>query len=219
MDMIQFEKDRASACGKSQALMVEQAGGVIVIADDARYEQAGPVLVLLRDLIRKGREFFADTVEKAHAAHKATVAAREAALADPVAAERKLNQAIKDYIVIRNRRQAEADKKIEDARIEAAAKVEESGDVDLANAMINAPVPKAPPPPPASGLTPRANWKARLIVGQHPQLVEFAAHGHANLVEANMVELNRLAKDQRREGPLVPGVECFNDPVIAGRRF
>lgn len=216
MEMTQFENDRREACEKSRALMVEQEG-VIVIGDDARYEEAGPVLALLRDLVRSGKAFFADTIQKADQAHTAAIAARNAAIKEPQDAEKRLNQAMKDYIVVRNRKKAALDKKAEDDRLAAAAKVEQAGDPALANAMLDAPVPKTAAAPKVEGLAaPRDNWKARVTI--HAALVEYAAQGDHDLVEPNMTVLNQKARDHKREGHLLPGVECYNDPIIPKSR-
>lgn len=221
MDMTQYEKDRSEACERSRALVVER-GGLIIVQDEERYAEAAPVLTLLRDLVKRGKQFFADTIEKAHAAHKAAVAARDAAVKEPSEAERMLNQAMKDFITERNRLQVLKEKAAEDARLEAAAKVEAAGDPGLADEMLKTPIETASPAPKTTaGVTARANWKARLIgpTGLYDLVCAVAKGGvPLDMIEPNMTRLNDAARDMRREGRIYPGVECYNDPVIATAR-
>ena len=119
---------------------------------------------------------------------------------------------------------------VEDARLAEAARLEAAGRKEEAERVIAAPLPPPaprPPPPPVVALPPprpiagasvRETFRAQVY-----SVVELAAHvaatpTDANLIIANLPELNRRAQGVRKAGAMVvPGVTCIAERNVASR--
>lgn len=209
------------------------------ITTNDQYEVATQCLVNTRLMIKNIKGWLADSIQKAFAAHKAAKAVETTAIGGLTTREAKLNTFCKAYITERDRLKDQAAREQEwinqkhttqreDKRIEAAAEAEAMGNTTLADAIINndsleltgakaAPTVAVPEAAQSDAVSARFNWKARLTdikllcaeiaMGRQPE----------GYVTVNLSPLHALAKLQKQQGLICPGVECFKDPVISTR--
>lgn len=199
------------------------------VKDDEGYRAAGEFLIAIKGFRKKVDDAFAPAVQKAHEAHKAIKALQNQAAAPLDEAERIIKPALAAYDQeqdrIRREEQdrlaAEQKKRDDDARIAEAAKVAENGDLDGANAILEAPPAPivAPPPPPkaaVAGISYRETWKAE--VTDMRSLIAAVASGKASttLLAINGPALNSMVRALRSELK-IPGVRVWSEKEVAAR--
>lgn len=211
----------------------------VQILDALSYTGACELLKGIKALRQKIADTFDPHVKRAYESHRALVKEKADAEAPLTEAERVLKNAIRAFDDEQERRRREEQRRLEEAarreeetrRLEQAAAMErearEFGDAGLereAHALIEEPI--APPPvaavakatPRVSGITYRTTYSARVTdlraliqyVARHPE--------HANLLTANTVALNGLARSLK-DGLKIPGVQVdVTRDVAAGTR-
>lgn len=203
----------------------------LLIEDTGSYGSACEFLKGIKALRAEIADTFEPHIKRAHESHRALLKEKADAEALLVEAERIAKAALvaweQDQEQQRRREQARLQAQLqreeEERRLADAVAAEEAGEVDVAEALIAAPivapvVAVAPMTPKVSGITYRETWSATVtdlsalvkFVATHPQF--------AGLLSANMLALNAQARSLK--GQLqIPGVEavCTRD-VAAGRR-
>ena len=116
---------------------------------------------------------------------------------------------------------AEQRKRDEDARLAQAAKVAETGDLNGADAILEAPAAPVvmPPPPPraaVAGISYSESWKAEVI--DLKALVMAVAQGKASLalLEPNTTAINAQARALKAEFK-APGIRVWSEKVVSSR--
>lgn len=215
---------------KQEALSVVERATAIKIVDQVSYDQAS---TLLLDVVKPMRSRWAEYWENLRAStYKAyqQVLGKIKEVDLPLEnAEKKLKDAIRDWDLkqtsIQQERQREAQRKAEAdeaaRRLEESVFAEESGAVEEAEAIMSAPstavaAPVEPTYQRAAGLSNRENWKARVTDIKALCKAIGAGKVPVTYVEANMSVLNARAKADKQTLE-IPGVQAYNDPIIAGR--
>jgi hypothetical protein len=217
---------------ETRAITLADQAKALKVVDQESYQTAAERLLAVAALRREIADHHAPLKKAAHDAWQKVIAA-EKRLLDPVAeAERIYKLGIADYeaeqrrIVAQARAKAEAEARraAEEARERELEQAEAEGaDAEEVAAMIAAPLVVAPPRvepafQQAKGVSVATNWRGEVI--SLDALVKAIAAGMANtnLVTANGVAINQLARATR--GTLqVPGIRFFSEPVVrAGRK-
>jgi hypothetical protein len=216
---------------KQEALAFAQKYQQVKVTDASDYEYASEAL---RQIVAK-RKWWQGLVspvkEAMHKAH-AAVCAMEKTVDDPLARiELALKNAIKGYLAEEERkRRAEEDrlrklallaaesdlkKEADEAKLEMAIELEQSGNSAAAEAVLNTPSPTLPvyvPPivlpstvQKQNGISRKSNWKWRLID-------ESAVPREFLMVDEQ--KLNRFAKAMQDKAR-VAGIEFYDDGTIA----
>lgn len=207
--------------------MENQSEELVVLANtmkvesQADYEAAGTFLKTGREFQKAVKEFMDPITKSAKEAHTQAVARRDALLNpakkaativegkmetwyDAEEAKRKEEEA---------RLQAEAQKEAEERKIAEAKALEDAGEHDAAQAVLDEP-PAPPPPkiaaPKADGVSHRKTWKGECVNLQ--LLVEAVAAGKApiTLLQPAKSEINSYAKSTKGVHK-IPGIRWFED--------
>ncbi len=161
------------------ALTIPGQAGALTISSDAELEKAGELLTVIKGMRKKLSEFFKPIITKAHQAHKEAVAQSKRAEEPLVRAEKIIKPKIADYAskqeVIREAEKARLEveasvKRIaqEDARLEAARKLEEGGNKEEAEKLLERPIETAPIEKPVAipkveGISTKKIWKYKIV--------------------------------------------------------
>jgi hypothetical protein len=131
---------------KQEIMTVDERIAAVVVCDAQTYEVAGKMVIDLDGLKKKIEAYWKEPIEKAFQAHKALTAKRGEML-KPVDDRRKtLTQKISAYLTEEDRKRREEQRRLDEKRREAeqkerdrlaklAAKAEEKGKIDKAEAL------------------------------------------------------------------------------------
>ncbi|MCJ7663058.1 MAG: hypothetical protein MUO24_02320 [Desulfobacterales bacterium] len=202
----------------------DQARGIAIV-DQSSFEQANLLTQGIQALRKQIKGVFDPMEEKAKEAKRAAEASRvevvtqRATIEKPlVEAENILYPKIDAYVQEEKRKAREEEDRIrrvalqaeEDARLQAAIEAEANGDKEVADVILETPMP-APrvyiPIPKVDNLSFREDWSAEVI--NLPELVRAVAEGRAALayLEPNLPGLNAQARSLRGEMK-IPGVRA-----------
>lgn len=186
------------------------------IVDDATFEAAAGVLKAIKGLRQKIADTFDEPIKKAHAAHKAMLAAKAEHEKPLEEAESIIKRTMTSYRTEQERRaaeerarlEAEARRLEEERRLAEAEALEAAGEADMAMAVLSEPVvmPVVQAPaatPKVEGLSFATTYGAEVV--DMAAFARFAASTPSmlNLLMPNGPALNALARAQR---------EAFNIP-------
>lgn len=214
---------------QSEALTVQQKLGLVKIVDQPSYDYAASLLMDIKGFRKRWSAYWEPLREGAYDSYKAIlnkIKERD----DPMAAaegavKRSLLQWDDQQRRLQEQRQREAQEKAEAdeaaRRAQLAFEMEESGAEEAEiEQVVSAPIVAVAPPvesyQKASGVSRRENWKARVV--DMKKLCKAIAAGKVpvDYVEANFTALNARARADKSTMN-VPGVEAYDDPIIAGR--
>jgi len=215
--------------------LIARANGARVTNQD-EYTAAEVILLDIQAIRKKIVSFFAEPVRKAFEAHKAIKDAANTAVFDVGKAETSVKKQMTEYTSEQDHIRTEAKRKAdeetarikkqqEDFQIASAAKAEQDGDTILAEQILSVPMGQAVPalvatvPPLRSEhFSTRENWKARVTDIKILCAAVVEGKVDENCVMADLVALNHMAREHRKEGQMCPGVECYNDPSLAVKK-
>ena len=203
----------------------------IVIQSEIGYSEAATCLQGIKALRNEAGEVFDPIVQAAHYAHKEAIAAKKGVEAPLIEAERILKGGMARYTDEQERIRREEQRRIEaiarkaaeEERLAAAIALEEAGEAEAAEQVIEAPViapviQLPPPTPKISGISSAVTYKAKVVnlldlvryVAQNPALI--------HLVKESQPDLNGMARRQK-DALSLPGVEIVKERSIrAGAR-
>lgn len=207
----------------TKALTVPEQAKAVRIVDDASYESAAGVLLRVKDLRAEIAGVFGPIIKRAHEAHKEALAQQKKVEQPLVDAEailkpqmvRYLDQKEKERRAEATRLEAEARKLEEDARLEAAAAAEATGDHAAAEAIFEQPLP--PPPVVVQKTVPKVSGISS------KEVIDFVVEDEMMVPDQykviDMVALRRVVT-ALGEKANIPGVRVFKRTSIAagGRR-
>lgn len=160
----------------------------VTVVDAGSYQVAADLLLDIKGLRTEIDATFGPIVQKAHAAHKEAVAQRKKHEQPLQEAEKLIKSRMGTWQRAEEQRQreeaarlaAEARRRDEEARLREAEALEEAGEVEAAERVLDEPAPAPPPPPPTrvpviKGVSGRDIWKFE--VTDFPALVRAAAAG------------------------------------------
>jgi len=237
------ELTEAQRSVSTQALTWPEQAAAIRVVDEQTYTMAGTMLRGVKGLMKEADNVFDPAVKKAHEAHKAIVAAKNAVVAPLREAETILKRGLADYTAEQERRrleeerrlQLEADRKaaeerkrLEDERKAELAKAALEGAAKL-NAVAAQPAP--PPPlapvvrltpqtPKVSGVSTRTIWRAEVV--DFAALVRYVADHAAedpnvlSFLTVNLTPLTGIARGSEGKAA-IPGVTFRAETVVASR--
>ena len=206
-----------------------ERAGALVIDSEWAMEEAGEMLSGINALLKEADRVFDPITTAAHQAHKVAVAAKKDVIDPLKEAKRMVNGSVAAYQdrieaarkKEEQRLQAIADKEAEEQRLRDAIELEEAGEPEAAEMVMEAPsapapVIKLPPQPKVKGMSTRILWKARVTNKQ--ELVRFIANNPAllHLVDINQSALDGIARSQK-ETMNYPGAQAYSERSIASR--
>jgi hypothetical protein len=215
---------------ESKALSVPDRAKALTIATDQDFERAGEMLKTIKGLRAEIDETFDPIIGKAHEAHKEALAQKRKVDAPLVEAEAILKPRIAAYMQEQDRirreqeliAQKKAQEEAERQQLEDAVRLEELGETEWANEVLNekpvvAPVVLPRTVPKVAGVTMRQTWSAQVISLQ--LLVKAVAEGKVPLLalQANTTFLNQQARSMKDQLNY-PGVKAVPDNNISARR-
>lgn len=215
---------------KQEALSVVERATAIKIIDQATYDEASTFLLeIVKPMRTRWKEYWEGVRAPAYLAYQKILAKIKEGDLPLERAEDSLKKSIRDWDVaqenLRQERQREAQRKAEAdeaaKRLQDSVFAEEAGAIEEAEAIMSAPstavaAPVEPTYQRASGISTRENWKARVTDIKALCRAIGAGKVPITYVEANMSVLNARAKADKNTMD-VPGVQAFNDPIVAGR--
>ena len=201
----------------------------LAVTDVPSHESALSVIADITRAERKVVELFAEPKKAAHAAHKAITAAEGKLLNPLTEAKRLVNGKCSAYEAEQRRIAAEEARRLEaiareaeeTRRLNEAVALEDAGDVEDAEAVLNeAPAPVvvhvAPAVATVEGVSTRTTWKAE-VTDKAALVAYVTAHPEwLHLLDPNMPALNALARSAR-EGLSIPGVAAVAETSRAVR--
>jgi len=206
---------------------------MLAVVDNTSCEYAGEMLQAIATMRKKVAEHHADVIAKAHAAHKAAIAARDSVDKPLEMAERDLRGKVSGYLTeVRQRqererreaeeralreREAEIEAAVEKAEAENASPKEVEAIIQHAQlAPLVAPVPVVQAPQ-MQGVSTREKWEAR-VTDPH-KFFEAAAERPDWRVffKVDQAALNKWAA-LTKGNVQIPGVKVYRADSIAVRR-
>src|SRR5688572_2580422 len=215
---------------ETRALSVpDRAKGLaIVTAED--FMNAGELLRTIKGLRAEIDGTFDPIISKAHAAHKEAIEQKRKVDAPLVEAENILKPRISAYLTEQERLRREEELRMQKAaqeeeerqRLESAVILDDIGETDSANALLEERV-VAPPVvlprqvPKVSGIAMRQTWSAQVV--SLMELVKAVAAGKVPIMalQANTTFLNQQARSMK-SALNYPGVRAVPDNNISARR-
>lgn len=203
-----------------------------VVTSDEEYESAGSFIAGCKALIKRIKEEFAEPKRKADEAHKAITAMENRALEKPTRAMGMVSEIAIAYKKEQDRLAREEKERLEalrrkeeeERRLAQAAALEAQGQVEEAEKVIAAPMPRPvrfdSPLPKVTGLATRKTWKVRVV---DPRAVTLAflcpderriKHAVDELTyrrQPTEAEIKRLEAE-------IGGIEIYQDESFAGAR-
>lgn len=212
------------------ALALPDEARAITIRTDEEFSRAGEWLrTRCKAVLAEVNRAFDPIIRKAHDAHREALAQKQRIAAPIEQAERIVKGALAAYSREQERQRQEvqraaeaaARKLAEEEALRTAQALQDAGRADEADAVLEQPLPVMPvvvqkPAPVAAGVSMRVAYRAEvtslLALVQH-----VAAHPeNLNLVQANGVALNQLARSMRSD-LAIPGVRVVAEDVVAAR--
>lgn len=196
------------------------AANAVVVIDRASHASALVQYQELKRMIKRVEEHFEPTRAALDKAKKELLKARDTIIAPIDAACRVLNGKVSDYEIAEQRRMAEErrraeeeqNKKLLEERLARAAEAEKAGNVDKADAILEAPV---PPPTVVEPLAqtaeikgvskPREIWRAEIVDGD-AFLAWAVEHKRLDLLEIDQSAINGEAR-KYRDALDIPGLK------------
>jgi gas vesicle protein len=221
---------------ETQSLTISKQAGALIIRDQGSYNQAVEMLKAVKSMRKKWCDYFEPLREKAYSAYKEVLDKLKEGDRPLEVAERSLKHSLLTWDEAQRREQerlqAEAQRKAEAdeeaRRAQLAFEMEQDGAEEAAiEEVVLAPVVTvaqhvAPTYQKAAGISTRENWKAR--VTDVKKLCKAIGAGKFKFDPADEQKLADflagLLKDRAsadKSTLCIPGVEAYNDPVIAGR--
>ena len=221
---------------EEKALSLPAKADRIQITDADTFKEAGEFTITLRAIKKEIDNTFDPIVKKAHEAHKEAVDQKKKVMEPVEQAQKIIDRKIGDFHAEEERkRKAEEDrlrkeaekqarKEEEERRLEEAARLEQEGNSEMADAILDAPI--APPvvvipkvetqAPKVEGLSVTKVYKAEVV--SLAQLVQAVAQGRApiGLLEVNQTALNGMAR-ALKEAFSVPGCRVVVESSVRGR--
>lgn len=225
---LQPEEQRFQVEKESQTYPMKAKEFALAIKDDEGYRNAADFLMTIKGFRKKVEDTFGPVVKKAYDAWKATVDLRKKADAPLDEAERIIKPAMAVYLTEKERAhrqeeerlRAEQKKKDDEARMALAAEVHKSGEIEVANAILEqAPAPIVLPrteAPKVQGISAKDVWKCEVF--DINALIKAVADGIVPkaVLQVNESELNRLAKALKAE-MRYPGTRVWCEKDISSR--
>jgi len=199
----------------------------VQVVDAASYQRAADLLLEIKGLRAEIEATFGPIVRKAHEAHKEAVGQRKRHEEPLQTAERLIKARMGSWQQEEERRRreeearlaAEARRRDEEARLAEAAALEEAGEAEAAERVLEEPAATPPPPAPSrvpkvKGVASREIWKAE--VTNLMELVKAVAAGQVPLaaLQVNEKVLGQQARSLKRELHW-PGVRVWSEQSIA----
>lgn len=188
----------------------------LVIQDTPTYLEASTFYKAIDETIQKVRASFDPIVEQAHKAHKEAIAQRDKHLKPLEAAKTLIKQKMAEYNLKlkqeeeeRNRKIAEEMKKQEEEmKLAQALALEQAGEKELAEAVLEQPsniipLTVAKPEIPNVGVSFRKVWKFRIVNA------DLIPREYLKVDEVKIGQVVRAMKD----GTNIPGVEVYTELV------
>lgn len=212
-----------------QVTDIEAQASAIVVKCEHSLEEANDLLGPVKALIKQADAIFDPIIAAGLKAHR-TALAQKRIVTDPLdRAEKTIKKGISSYMAEVKRRKAEeqrkadelARKQAEEERLAAALRMEEAGNVEAADAILEAPVVtpvivRSEKPVMPKGLSSRTIWKAR-VTDPFSLIAYIATHSELlYLVSFSQKDLDSMAKKQH-ELLNLPGVEAYSEESIARR--
>lgn len=215
---------------ETKTLSVPDRAKAITITSGEDFERAGELLKVIKGLRAEIDDTFDSVIQKAHEAHKEAISKKRKVETPLVEAEAILKPRIAAFIreQERIRREEElrlqklAQEESERLQLEEASILDEMGETDSANALLERkpePVPVFVPRtvPKVPGVTLRQTWSAQVVSLQ--LLVKAVAEGKVPLmaIQANTTFLNQQARSMKDQLNY-PGVRAVPDSNISARK-
>ncbi|HEY6383447.1 MAG TPA: hypothetical protein VIY07_16795 [Pseudolabrys sp.] len=215
---------------ETQVTSVPARAVALQIQTATDYLAAGELLSAIKGLRAEIDRSFDPIIAKAFAAHREAIAQKKKVEAPLAEAEAILKPRIAAYLEAEEqKRQLEelrlqrlAQEAEEQRQLEMAAMLEEAGETEEANRMLEEPVVAAPvivqrTVPQVQGVVMQKRWNAEVV--SLMELVRAVAAGKAPLqcLQADSVFLNRQAVAMRN-ALNYPGVRAVSQSIVAGRR-
>lgn len=182
------------------------------------YANAGMFLVELKSARKKIEEWFADPVKAAYEAHKMIVGRKNEALRPFDTAEADVKKMMNAFLRKEQEERARLAREDADRQLAAAAKLEEIGEKEMAQAVMEsaqgaeAMAVKTVKPEAPKGVVVTKTWVAKIV---DPKLVP-AYYGDVELRDIRQGTLNKLAKELR-DTVKIPGVVFEEEQSVSGR--
>lgn len=199
----------------------------VTVVDTGSYQIAANLLLDIKGLRTEIAATFGPIIQKAHAAHKEAVAQRTKHEEPLKTAEALIKGRMGTWQRAEEERQrleaarlaAEARRRDEETRLREAEALEEAGEAEAAERVLDEPPPPPPPPPPSrvpkvSGISGRDVWNFEVV--DFPALVKAVAAGTVPLaaIEPDTKVLGQQARSLKGEMKW-PGVRVWSDRTIA----
>lgn len=218
----------------SEATSLAEQAKSLVVVDNTSCEYAGEMLLTIASMRKRVADHHADVIAKAHAAHKAAIAARDSVDKPLELAERELRGKVSGYVALVRRRQEEERRAAEEqarrereAEIEAAAEQAEAEGASAQEvaaiiqhaemAPLVAPVPVVQAPQ-MQGVSTREKWEAR-VTNPHQFFAAAAQRSEWQVFfKIDFAALNKWAALTKGNAQ-IPGVQVYRADSIAVRRI
>lgn len=212
---------------------VVQRAADVVILDQEGYEAAAKILTeIVKPLLKEIDDVCGPVCSATHRAHVAATNQREKLKAPLLEAKRIIDRKMSDYNLAqeRHRRQVEAEERErlrreqEEALLAEAQRLEEAGQQDRADAILESPPPAPPAPVAAITPTPKAEGVAarKVYAARVTDLLALIRHVADGLASPRYLsaEVKEIERDARAlDGKLdLPGVEITGGYSISSRR-
>ena len=199
---------------ESRAMSLPDQARTFTIPDDAAYAVAAAFLLKVKSIITEIEQFCDPTIDAAHKTWQSALAQRRHLLEGPRQAEALVKPLLKSYHDEQERkRQQEARRLNEDARLTNALHAEQSGAPDTAERILNGelvtpPVATPPATPPIEGIAYRERWVFRIVDEQRlPR----------EYLLADRVKIARIVTAMKA-ATRIPGVEVYDEGQILAKR-
>ncbi|MDA8112094.1 MAG: hypothetical protein M0T83_06550 [Nitrospiraceae bacterium] len=221
---------------EQRALTLPEKADHIKIMDADTFKEAAEFTLTLRAIKKEIDNTFDPIVKKAHEAHKEAVSQKKKVMEPVEQAQKVIDRKIGDFHAeeerkrkveedrLRKEAEEQARKEEEDRRLQEASRLEQEGNSEMAEALLEAPI--APPvvvlpkvetqAPKVEGLSVSKVYKGEVL--SLPQLVQAVAQGRApiGLIEVNQTALNGMAR-ALKEAFSVPGCRVVVESSVRGR--
>lgn len=203
----------------------------LVVQDQENFEIAGRFLQDIQALRRQVKQTFAKPKDLANKAHRAICDAEKTHDSPLAAAEITIKTKAGTYATEERRRrekeelrlQAEARKRQEDDRLVQAELLEQAGETEEAERVLEEEPPPPPPPtrasvtPKATGISVRTVWKAEVVSLR--KLCEAIVEGRVpeTAIQPNLTVINACARSMQKDFNW-PGCRLQEKTGIAGQR-
>ena len=221
---------------EQRALTLPEKATHIQIMDAETFKEAAEFTLTLRTIKKEIDNTFDPIVKKAHEAHKEAVAQKKKVLEPVEQAQKIIDGKIGEFHAeqerlrraeeerLRKEAEEQARKEEEERRLEEASRLEQEGNSEMAEALLEAPL--APPvvvipkietqAPKVDGLSVTKIYKGEVV--NLAQLIQAVAQGRApiGLLEVNQTALNGMAR-ALKEAFSVPGCRVVVESSVRGR--